>query len=137
MAGHGQPLKFSSPEELQKKIDAYFAMCDEKGKPYTITGLAVFLDTTRETIMDYAGRDNYSDTVRKAKLKIHSYAEESLWTARNATGIIFNLKNNYPQHWKDRQEIQHEGIQVQTVNYAGAHNPTPKTEDADSSSSST
>lgn len=75
--------------------------------PYTITGLALALDTTRETLLDYEERDEYSDTIKKAKLKCQFYAERHLFTARNSTGAIFNLKNNY--HWKDSSEVKHSG----------------------------
>lgn len=162
----GRPLKFQSVEELQSKIDAYFAECDphwideeyydypdldieesledqpnggslkrrrnkdykseqilktrkvmSKQIPYTITGLALALDTTRETLLDYEDGDRdiepdntsddgeelpkFSDTIKKAKLKIHNYAENRLFE-NNPTGTIFNLKNNYG--WKDKTE---------------------------------
>jgi hypothetical protein len=34
----GRPLKFQSVKELQDQIDAFFANCDVKEEPYTITG---------------------------------------------------------------------------------------------------
>lgn len=114
----GRPLKFKSVEELQAKIDAYFAACDSHTssyvlktgemiqipdpKPYTITGLAIALDTTRETLLDYGEREEFSDAIRKAKLKCQNCAEESLWKPKIATGVIFNLVNNYG--WKNKTE---------------------------------
>lgn len=68
---------------------------------YTITGLALALDTTRETLLDYEEKDEYSDTIKKAKLKVHNYVETKLFDG-NATGPIFNLKNNYG--WVDKSE---------------------------------
>ena len=93
--GVGQPLKFKSAEALQKKIDGYFSKCDDKEKPYTISGLAYALNSCRQTLLNYAERDEYLDTVKRAKLKIEAYAEESLFIARNTNGIMFNLKNNF------------------------------------------
>lgn len=130
----GRPLKFKSIEELQNKIKEYFESCwtqkidmfgnpvfikDEKGKksekavmvqfkPYTITGLAVFLETTRDTLMDYQGKKQFSDTIKRAKEMCHAYSEEQLFLARNATGAIFNLKNNYK--WTDEQKIDHTSL---------------------------
>lgn len=124
----GRPLKFESPEELQEKIEEYFNSCwrqkvdmfgnpvyikDKEGKktdeqvmvqfrPYTISGLAVALDTTRETLMDYEEKDEFSDTIKRAKEMCHAYAEEQLFVGKNPTGAIFNLKNNYG--WKDKSE---------------------------------
>lgn len=129
----GRPLKFATVEELQEKIEIYFKSCwrqkvdmfgnpifmkDEHGKktkekvmeqwkPYTIVGLAVALDTTRETLLDYEEKDGFSDTIKRAKEMCHQYAEEQLYIGKNPTGAIFNLKNNYK--WKDRNEIEHTG----------------------------
>lgn len=121
----GRPLKFKTVRELQKKIEEYFLTCwtkklDQFGnpikdketgeqimfqfKPYTITGLAVSLDTTRDTLLDYEDRDKFSDTIKRAKEQCHQYAEEQLYIGKNPTGAIFNLKNNYG--WKDKREIE-------------------------------
>lgn len=115
----GRPLKFVSVDELQRKIEEYFETCDnhtrpyvtKEGeiiqipdpKPYTITGLALALDTTRQGLINYEQRDEYYDTIRRAKLKIENYAEESLWQPKIATGVIFNLKNNFA--WIEKQEL--------------------------------
>lgn len=121
----GRPLKFKTPEELQKKIDAYFddycwgevpilketksgqpvyTLIKKQTKPYTVTGLAVYLDTTRETLLDYQKKDKFSDTIKKAKLRIHNYAEEQLYRSGQVAGPIFNLKNNWA--WKDSTVIE-------------------------------
>lgn len=141
-----RPLKFKTPQELQEKIDEYFAECDEhviditewvlardssgtlkkdetgqnylveiahKVKtnqiPYTITGLALSLDTTRQTLLEYEGEvigredkdPEFADTIKKAKTKIEQFNEMQLYGA-SPTGTIFNLKNNYG--WKDKTE---------------------------------
>lgn len=97
---NGRPMKFKSAEELQEKIDAYFARCEEKDDPLTITGLALALDTTRDTLMDYEGKDGFSDAIKKAKLKIeHAYELRNI--KRGNAGDIFALKNF---GWKDKIE---------------------------------
>ncbi len=106
MAG-GRPLRWSKPEEIEPMIEAYFAECVAEGKPYTITGLAYAMDTSRETLMNYEGRGEFFDTIKKAKDKCSLYAEEQLFLGKNTAGIIFNMKNNYG--WKDKQEIEHSG----------------------------
>jgi hypothetical protein len=101
----GRPLKFETVEMLQEKIDAYFNECDEKEEPYTITGLALALNTTRETLLDYEDKEEFSDTVKRAKLKCENFAEKHLFKGKNGVvGAIFNLKNNYSR-WVDKQEI--------------------------------
>lgn len=127
----GRPLKFKSAKELQKKIDEYFESCFEErwsrdnktGKwhpvydrhgniirdqvrPFTITGLAVHLGTSRRTLLDYEEYgDEFAHTIKQAKARIEAYTEQQLYNpeARNMTGIIFNLKNNYG--WQDKTEV--------------------------------
>jgi hypothetical protein len=113
----GRPLKFKSPEELQEKIDAYFTECKKTGELPTITGLALALDTSRQTLVDYEGRGEYFDTIKKAKAYCERIIEEGMLRQKlNATAAIFNLKNNYG--WRDKQEIEHEGsFQLELVNY--------------------
>lgn len=99
----GRPLKFKSPKDIEDAANEYFKICDEKGKPYTITGLAIALDTDRKTLLNYEDRDEYFPTIKKVKQKVENYAEEKLFNGSNTAGVIFNLKNNYG--WVDKQEI--------------------------------
>lgn len=109
----GRPLKFKSVEELQEQIDIYFDSCFEnvdvctvkQVKPFTVTGLALALDTTRETLLDYEDKEEYSDTIKKAKLKIEAYAEEQLFLGKNTAGVIFNMINNYKGRWTNKTEL--------------------------------
>lgn len=107
----GRPLKFQTVAELQEAIDAYFKSVDDVfytdkdgnkvHEPLTITGLALALDTTRQTLMDYQERDEFTDAIKKAKTKIENFAEKKIFTS-NPTGAIFALKN---YGWKDKQEV--------------------------------
>ena len=112
----GRPLKFKSPEELQNKIDAYYEWAKENKKHITITGLAWFLDTNRQTLLRYEEDDSellksvsedvrqaFRDTVKKAKARIEMEYEESLYNKNSAVGAIFTLKNNY--NYVDKQEV--------------------------------
>lgn len=77
----------------------------EQIRPLTITGLAVALDTSRDVLLDYENKPEnaqFSNTIKRAKNIIHTYAEEYLFEGKNQTGAIFNLKNNYG--WVDRTE---------------------------------
>lgn len=100
--GPGRPLKFDSLELLQLKIDDYFAWADNNKRPYTITGLALFLDTSRETLMNYEAKEQYFDTIKRAKLRVENYAEERVYSGQMVAGPIFVLKNF---GWKDKQDI--------------------------------
>lgn len=100
----GRPLKFNDPKEIENKAEEYFKECDKKDKPYTITGLAIALDTDRKTLLNYEQKDNFFPTIKKIKQKVENYAEEKLYDKDvPTTGVIFNLKNNYG--WVDKQEV--------------------------------
>jgi len=73
-------------------------------KHYTITGLANFLNTSRETLINYEKRDEFFDTIKAAKDRVEEQWE-NLLIGSNATGPIFNLKNNYGWRDKTEQEI--------------------------------
>lgn len=110
-------MKFKSPEEMQKKIEAYFEDCkgemltDNEGKPIlnkfgepifinvkplTVTGLAIALGfTTRQALLNYQGRGAYKAIIETAKLKIENYAEMRLYDKDGWQGARFNLQNNY------------------------------------------
>ena len=111
----GRPLKFKSVDLLEKQIEEYFNKCDKEERPYTASGLALFLDTDRVTLLRWQDEDRYykelseednkrmCNAIKKAKQMIEGYAEEQLFRKTNVTGIIFNMKNNW--NWADKQEI--------------------------------
>jgi len=130
----GRPPKFKKPEDMQKQILEYFKSCwdykrnmfggrvyDSKTKkvvmvqikPYTITGIAVALGTSRQTLLNYEDIKNeygkeFFDTIKRAKEICHQYAEDSLFIGKNPTGAMFNLKNNY-SGWEDKSKHEHSG----------------------------
>jgi hypothetical protein len=83
------------PEEIEE-----WRVSDQK--PYSVTGLANFLETSRETLINYEKRDEFFDTIKRAKSKIEHYWELEL-LGSHPTGPIFNLKNNYG--WKDQSQV--------------------------------
>ena len=109
-----RPKKFNKAEDMQKVIDNYFNDCDEKSRPYTVSGLANALDLTRQSLLNYAEDDEFFDTIKRAKSKIEQFAEECLFVGNNTAGVIFNLKNNY--NWKDKQEIEADVNSDLTIN---------------------
>lgn len=98
----GRPPKYSKATEIQRKIDIYFGECVSEKQPPTVTGLAMALDMTRQQLVDYGAKDEFVDTIKKAKLKIEAFLEKRLFGSQVA-GVIFNLKNNY--NWKDAQQL--------------------------------
>ena len=100
MAG-GRPLKFKSVKELESALDAYFAKCLETKEHLTITGLALALDTTRKTLIEYQERDEFVNAIKRAKTRVEHYAEQRLFES-NPSGAIFALKNF---DWTDKQTV--------------------------------
>lgn len=94
----GRPLKFKTVKELQDKIDVYLETTPKQ--EWTITGLALALDTYRQTLLNYEEKDEYLDTIKKAKQMIENSYELDL-KKHGRTGTIFALKNF---DWKDKQE---------------------------------
>jgi hypothetical protein len=97
MAG-GRPLKFQSLEEMKTVGDNYFetVVQDE----WTITGLALALDTTRDVLIDYQDKEEFSHTIKKWKEMVHNAYELDL-RKKGRSGDIFALKNF---GWRDKQE---------------------------------
>lgn len=100
----GRPPKWTDPKVIEKLGNAYFEMCEKKKLPFTITGLALALDTTRDVLMDYQEKDEFSNTIKRLKLRCENYAEQQAFMGRNQAGSIFALKN---YGWKDQQSHDH------------------------------
>lgn len=100
-----KPPKYKSAEQVQELIDNYFQDCDAKDKPYTITGLAYALYTTRKTLLDYQYKqqihvdskiaDKISDAITRAKQRCEVYANEALYDKCKARGAERDLQVNY------------------------------------------
>ena len=121
----GCPPMYKTPEEMQKVIDKYFEDCngeyiiidgcavtDKNGKPVktkerplTITGLALALGfTSRQALLNYEGKPEFVDTIKRAKAKVEQYAEERLFDKDGVNGAKFNLSNNF-KGWSEKQQI--------------------------------
>ena len=107
-------IKFTA-DDIENKVNDYFNYCNENSKPFTMSGLALFLDCSRTTLYQYENElvkfNNISDedkkrimnTVKRAKRMVEAYQEEQLFLGKSPVGTIFSLKNNF--NWKDSQEI--------------------------------
>lgn len=49
----------------------------------------------------------YANILEEAKTRIEEFVETCLFKKSIATGVIFNLKNNFG--WSDKQEVEHTG----------------------------
>lgn len=133
--GRGRPLMYETPEEMQKVIDRYFKrceghkkmkpdksgyICDKYGvpllfdaKPPTITGLALALGLSgRQALLNYEGREDFVDTVTRAKSRVEEYAETRLFDKDGAAGAKFSLANNF-KGWAEKTEGVTVGMTVE------------------------
>lgn len=118
----GRPLKFKSVEELQTKIEEYFTTTEQD--KWMVTGLAYFLDTSRETLLDYENKDEFSDAIKKAKARIEM-AYEARGIKRGSSFDIFALKNF---GWKDRKEVDNNNQGTITLKWDNGDNNTLPTQ---------
>lgn len=114
----GRPPLYTSAEELQIIVDEYFEWCDNRaikvvnkdGKeymisrpaPYTMSGLARRLGMSRETLVQYAKKDQFSDAIYEARDRVQEDVETRMMETRNERGAQFSLANNFG--WKNKQE---------------------------------
>ena len=120
--GNKNALKYKNEKDLEEAINKYFIECDEKDKPYTISGLALSLGIDRRTLVNYGERESFFPLIKNAKAKVETMLEENLYRLGNNSGIIFNLKNNYG--WTDKQEQE-----VALTNRFNIINDLPKEEE--------
>lgn len=117
----GRPPIFTTVEELESKIDEYFAYCNNRIRqvysaksegvievldpaPYTMSGLAVFLGMDRRSLLNYSKNEKFFPTIKAARDKVEADVEERMNDKQTFTpGLIFNAKNNFD--WKDKSEI--------------------------------
>ena len=144
----GRPPKFSSKEELEAKINAFFEDCegealtDEYGKPMldkhggviyvhqrppTVTGLALALGfASRQSLLDYQGKKEFLDTILRAKTRCEQYAEERLYDRDGTHGAQFSLRANFG--WNDKpkeqpEETVHDTSLLAALNASAANAP--------------
>ena len=102
-----RPKLYKTKEEIQKIIDEYFSLCDEKEKPYTMSGLANALNMSRQSLINYSKDEEFFDTIKKARAEVEQQLEENaLMGKANSTFTIFNLINNYG--WRDTVEVKND-----------------------------
>ena len=120
----GRPLKWKTVEELTGKIEAYFNSVPIA--EWTITGLALALDTYRQTLLNYEDKDEFVDTIKKAKQMVENSYEIDL-KKHGRSGTIFALKNF---DWKDQTstDITSKGDKIIPI-YGGISGHTSNAED--------
>ena len=95
----GKPRKWKTREELICDINKY--LNETTFEQYSITGLALALNTSKQLLCDYEKREGFDEIIKEAKLIVENSYELSL-RKNGRTGDIFALKNF---GWKDKSEV--------------------------------
>jgi hypothetical protein len=132
----GRPARFDTPEALAEAVDAYFLyiqgeyhtekrkwknedtgktetidqiVWDRHPEPATVTGLCLFLGfASRSSLDDYEARQEFSDFIKRARMRVEHAYEMKLHGDKN-TGAIFALKN---MGWKDKTEVESKNVNL-------------------------
>lgn len=140
---------FKSIEDLEKRIEAYFSGCEyEKTeiayldgqkvkivtkamRPPSMVGLALSLDVSRRTLLNYSKRDEFSPVLARAKNRIAEWNEAALFSRETYKGARFNLVVNFGYGKEDVRDVGGTGVSFRTVYVAPSPNqegPIPEWE---------
>lgn len=136
----GRPPLYTKVEDLQAIIDEYFDFCDNRIQqvyspksdsvievvnpaPYTMAGLARRIGMSRETLAQYAKQDQFSDAIKAARARVQEDVEVRLME-KNATGAIFNLKNNFGYKDQTQTDLTTNGKDMPTPILGGITHKT-------------
>ena len=96
----GRPPTWTDPKVVEKLIEEYF----KREQMPTFAGLACALDISRATLYNYEEKDEFLDTIKKARRRMEEIYEQHLMYSDKPSGVIFALKNT---GWADKQNIDH------------------------------
>ena len=109
----GRKRRFETPEALAKACKSYFNSCwrpkvDERGvfiytpegklvfeqyRPYTMSGLALFLGISSEALRKYGKEEEYEEIISTARQYVEMYTEEQLMNGLNTAKV--SLEHNF------------------------------------------
>lgn len=75
-------------------------------RPPTMAGLALALNTTRMTLLNYKGREEFFPVIHRALTRIAEFAEEALYTRDGVTGARFSLEVNHRYGREDDGRVE-------------------------------
>lgn len=137
--GRGRPPLYTSPAQMQERIDQYFSSCrghyrrddsgayvlDRRGQPIidgeqpvTMSGLQLALGfKSRQSLSDYRGRGEFRYVVDRARLRVENYAEQRLFDRDGYSGARFLLQTAFG--W-GREDSQGDGQAIPAVSIVPA-----------------
>jgi hypothetical protein len=123
----GKPPTFETPEDLEKKVMAYFDFCVSEKSECSISGLHQFLGfNDRDALLYYEKKQEFSGIVKRARQAVEMSYELDLRTFKFG-GAIFALKNINKDSWKDKTESEvKQTVTNVRANFGNTLQPTPK-----------
>lgn len=123
MANVGRPPIWKTADELQEKIDEYFSYCKDNDETPNIAGLAYFCGVSRETIYNYSEKDQFFDTLKKARDYVMYRMESRAIDGGAPAGTIFLLKNyGYSDRYENVNENTHKIERIE-IDWVGSETP--------------
>jgi len=96
-----------TPEEFDMLVLGYLAKIEELQEPITLTGLILHLGlSSRQSLSEYAELEEFSDSVRMAKLYVEHGYEKLVARGGATNGAVFVLKNF---GWSDKNIMEIQG----------------------------
>lgn len=112
----GRPPEYTSPKAMEEMVIKYFESTKNASGKYqpTIEGLTLALGfSSRQSLLNYAKKEDFLDVVNRAKLFIKACYEKQLYGFAWA-GAAFALKNIGKEDWKD-EVTEHQNQTVTQV----------------------
>ena len=128
-----RPRKIETAKDMERAIKRYFKSCEGKPlldeykrpvihkgipvvvgeHPPTVTGLARALGLgSRQSLLNYQGREEFADLIADAKARVMEYAEERLYDRDGARGAEFTLRFNFGWGAGEDRDKQAGGVVV-------------------------
>jgi hypothetical protein len=122
----GRPPKWKSPEELQKRVDAFFA----SGEIPTVMGLCLALDCDWSTLRDYSEKDDFSLIVARARQKILRHYEHVGQGSKGKGGASFADRMLTRMKIPAVEQSRQTSIVVERVDYSSVKDDDNDTADS-------
>ncbi len=134
---YGRPKQYPTALELHNECVAFFDWCVEAKEVITITGLCIYLEISRTTLMRWKNgdidneTDNFSNVITRAIAIVENAYEKKLDTFTFG-GAIFALKNINKEYWKDKieAEVNQTNTNVTAAFGSSVQSPSESAEDS-------
>lgn len=81
-------------------------------KQPSVIGLCLFLNISRDTLIEYEKKEIFVDTIREARRIIVEQKLEMLPTMKNPRGLMFDLSANYGMHEKTEVKSSNTNVNI-------------------------